>query len=99
MIMKKLTENKGIFGAVAVFILVIFLYNVFFKTDSDVAPSELEATSIGDDLLKIHADLQKVTFDQALFTSPSYVGLTDFGVSIPEQAVGRSNPFDIIGRD
>lgn len=62
-------------------------------------PSELSASSVGDDLLKIFGELQKVTLDQAIFSAPDYLLLTDFSTSIPPQTTGRSNPFDIIGRD
>ena len=64
-----------------------------------LVPDELSASSIGNDLLKMHRELQGVAFDQTLFSSPGYLGLTDFSVSIPEQTTGRPNPFDVIGRD
>lgn len=96
--MKKLAANKGILLAILLFIFLILIYKLFIQTDS-VLVNDLESSTIGNDLLKIHSDLQKVTFDQSLFSSPSYVDLTDFSTIIPEQATGRQNPFDIIGRD
>lgn len=79
--------------------MAMFLYNIFFKSDTITAPSELSASSIGDDLLKIRRELQAVTLDQTLFSSPGYLLLDDFSTSIPQQITGRPNPFDIIGRD
>ena len=61
--------------------------------------SELSASSIGDDLLKIYGELQRITLDQAIFSSPRYLELTDFSTAIPPQTTGRPNPFDTIGRD
>ena len=96
--MKTLIANKGTLVSIIVFIMVIFLYNLF-KSETVSVPNELSASNIGNDLLKIHRELQRVTFDQTLFSSPSYLGLIDFSVSIPQQVVGRPNPFDVIGRD
>jgi len=97
--MKTLIANKGILITITVFIVVLFLYDIFFKSEAIAAPSELSASSIGNDLLKMQTELQKVSFDQALFSSPSYLFLTDFSVDIPQQITGRPNPFNIIGQD
>lgn len=97
--MKTIVANKGILAAVAIFIIAMFVYNLFFKSEASTIPSELSASSIGDDLLQMHEDLKKVTFDQAIFSSTGYLLLTDFSVDVPEQTTGRPNPFDIIGRD
>ena len=96
--MKALTKNKGILIAVAIFIVAMFVYNLFFKQEVSL-PSESQAVSIGDDLLKIYADLQKITFDQSSFSTPGYLYLQDYTTSVPEQPVGRRNPFDNTGRD
>lgn len=97
--MKTLRKNKGIIAAVAIFIVVMFLYNLFFKSETIPVPDELSASSIGDNLVKIQKELQAVTLDKTLFSSSGYLELTDFSNSIPEQPIGRPNPFDIIGRD
>lgn len=83
----------------AVFIVVIFLYKFFFKSETITVPSELSAASIGDDLLKIRGELEKVTLDRAIFSSPGYLLLTDFSAAVQPQATGRPNPFNVIGRD
>lgn len=97
--MKVLAKNKGILAAVALFIAAMFLYNIFFKSEVVTTSSESSAFSVGDDLLKIRGELQEVTLDRTVFSSPGYLLLTDFSTAIPQQATGRSNPFDIIGRD
>lgn len=97
--METLTKNKGTLATVAIFVLVMFLYGFFFKSGTIEVPSELAATSIGDDLIKIHGELQVVTLDRAIFSSSGYLGLIDFSTAITVQTTGRPNPFDIIGRD
>ena len=96
--MQLLTKNKGILAAVALFILAMFLYNLFFKPEPSV-DSGVSATVIGDDLLKIRDQLEKVTLDRTIFSSAAYLLLNDFSIVITEQVRGRSNPFDLIGRD
>ncbi len=66
---------------------------------TDAISGGLQASGVGNDLLKIFDELQKVTLDQNLFSSPGYLELTDFSTSITPQATGRTNPFDVIGRD
>jgi len=97
--MEMLKQNKGILVTIGIFIVVIFLYKIFFQSENVTIPSELSASSIGDDLLKIREELQTVTLDQSVFSFPGYLLLVDFSTSIPQQTTGRSNPFDIIGRD
>ena len=93
------TKNKGILITVAVFIVVMLLYNFFFKSETVSLPNESSTVVIGEDLIKIFKQLQGVTLDQSLFSSAGYLLLQDFSNSIPQQAIGRPNPFNIIGRD
>ena len=97
--MKMFTKNKGIIAVAIIFILVIFLYNLFFKSEIVSLPNESSTSSIGEDLVKIFNELKAVTLDQSVFSSTGYLLLTDFSNSIPQQAIGRPNPFDMIGRD
>ena len=97
--MKIFTKNKGIIAAIGIFILVIFSYNIFFKSEAVSLPDESSAASIGEDLIKTFNKLKAVTLDQSVFSSTGYLLLTDFSNSIPQQAIGRPNPFNIIGRD
>lgn len=97
--MKIISDNKGILGLVALFIMVMFFYNLFIRQAIIAAPTESPVSSIGDELVKIQKELQATTLDRELFSSSEYLLLTDFSVSIPQQPTGRPNPFDIIGRD
>ena len=97
--MKALNKNKGMLGAVAIFLLLIWFYNLFFKPDTSALPPALPPSIIGNELLKLHQQLKVVTLDQAILSLPSYILLADFTIEIPEQPVGRINPFNLIGRD
>lgn len=97
--MKTLVNNKGMLAATFIFILVIFFYNIFFKSETIPESAELSASSTGDDLVKIFEELQAVTLDPTLFSSPGYLLLTDFSTAIPPQTTGRPNPFGVIGQD
>lgn len=97
--MNTLKKNKGTLAAIAIFIVAMFLYNLFIKSETITVPSELSASRIGDDLIKMHEELQAITLDKSVFSSSGYLLLTDFSTVIPPQMTGRPNPFDIIGRD
>ncbi|MDO8569655.1 MAG: hypothetical protein Q7R89_02700 [bacterium] len=97
--MEMLKKNKGTLAAIAIFIVAMFLYKLFFKSENVAIPSELSASSIADDFIKMRGELQAVTLDQGIFSSPGYLLLTDFSTAIPQQITGRPNPFNIIGRD
>jgi len=97
--METLIKNKGILATVAIFILAMFLYNFFFKSEMTPVADQLSTSSVGNDLLKTFEELQAVTLDPSVFASLGYLELADFSSSIPQQPTGRPNPFNIIGRD
>lgn len=84
---------------VAIFILAMLVYNVFLKSDSISTTGTTPKAALGADLLELSDAISRATLDQTLFSTPSYRSLTDFTSTIPQQTVGRPNPFDIIGRD
>ncbi|OHB11491.1 MAG: hypothetical protein A3G05_01650 [Candidatus Zambryskibacteria bacterium RIFCSPLOWO2_12_FULL_45_14] len=94
-----LGKNKIAIIAVVIFLLLMLSYNVFFKSETVSLPDESSATLIGEDLIKIFNELKAVTLDQSIFSSKGYLLLTDFSKSVPQQAIGRPNPFNVIGRD
>lgn len=93
------TKNKWILIAVAVFIMVMLSYNFFSKSETVSLPDESSTVVIGEDVIKIFKQLQDITLDQSLFSSAGYLLLKDFSNSVPQQATGRPNPFNVIGRD
>lgn len=97
--MEFLNKNKITLSAVVIFALALWLYSAFFKNDAPVAVSNGGAETVGADVLSLNAALQAVNLDQSLFSSALYRNLSDFSTPVPNQPVGRPNPFDTIGRD
>ncbi len=61
---------------------------------SEVDGSLIGAT-LGKELLSALARLRSTKFDTAIFDDPVFMGLTDFGIEIAPQPVGRRNPFAV----
>lgn len=94
--MEALIKNKKILGILVIFILGMFVYNLLFRGE---APVESEsALSVGSDLVKLSDDLARAQLSQEIFQLPSYRSLTDFTTTLPQEELGRNNPFDVIGR-
>jgi hypothetical protein len=96
--MQALVKNKILLGIVILFILTMFVYNYFIKSDAPVVSNQ-SALSAGSDLIKLSDELSHAQLSQDLFSKPAYLFLTDFSLPLPPQATGRVNPFEIIGRD
>ena len=98
--MNTLSKNKGTILGGIIIVLAAVAYNMFFATGAiPPVPSELEAAGIGEDLRRMHSELQSVTLDRTLFTSQEFLYLEDYSLEVPAQPTGRTNPFDVIGRD
>ena len=91
-------------AALGALVVVLFLAGFFFYylggTNSSVAGvNEIDNTgldaALGKELLSALARLRSTKFDMSIFTDPVFAGLTDFGVEIAPQPVGRRNPFAI----
>lgn len=94
--MKFLIKNKGTLVAVLVFVLVMAAFN-YFK--ADLIPVLAPQQNIGSDVVELFAVLENVNFTSDVFSSPLYRSLNDFSTALIPQPTGRSNPFNIIGRD
>jgi hypothetical protein len=96
--LKSLEKNKISIIAIILFIVAIMLYNTFLKGETIAVPDDQAAQAVGVDLLAIADKLRTVSLNSEIFSSPLYKALNDFSVLIPEQPIGRTNPFDLIGR-
>ena len=93
--MQTLFANKAVVGVVGLFVLGAMAYN-WVSED----PTVLEdAQPIGADLIELSNKLKQVELSQELFQKPSYQLLSDFSTPIPEENVGRPNPFALIGQN
>lgn len=90
-----ITQNKLLTGAVSAATVALLYY--FFFMSGTPAPI-LSNTGGGESpitqsLLVTLSSLHTLKLDGSLFTDPAFVSLTDFGVVIPPESVGRHNPF------
>ncbi|MDO8518519.1 MAG: hypothetical protein Q7S26_04500 [bacterium] len=92
-----ITQNKLITGGVGIVVLGLLYY--FFFMSAAPQPTLSTSTSATDDspvtqsLLVMLSNLHTIKLDGSIFTDPTFISLTDFGVVIPLQSVGRNNPF------
>lgn len=93
--MKSLSDKKVLFGSVALVALLIYAYFNFFRsTNSDEALLTSNANSeISSDLLVLLSTLHTIRLDNSFFADEAFLSLSDYGVDIDPQNVGRQNPF------
>lgn len=92
-------KNKmAIAGGISL-LLLIYVYLTYFSGAS--SPASLTASDSGSplstDILVTLQSIHSIKLDNTIFTDPVFVSLTDFGVTIPPENVGRRNPFLPIG--
>ena len=89
-------SNKTLIIGALVALLVVYGIWMYSGSGTTQAPLTAEPTSssaAGADLLIALTNLQAVKLDSSIFLDPVFRSLSDFGVDIPSQPVGRSNPF------
>ena len=62
-----------------------------------VASPQTPAAAAEQGLVSLLLELQALSLDGTLFTTPRFMGLSDFGQELSPQPVGRPNPFAPIG--
>lgn len=91
-------NNKGFLGGALLIGILFYVYFNYFRGDSTEALLTTSADSIASpDLLATLSHLHTITLNSSIFSDPVFLSLTDFGVEIPPQNVGRPNPFAPIG--
>ena len=93
--MESLKQNKillGIFGITAV---LFFGYKFFGSSlvSSVYEGGEISDQTVGQDVISLLNDLQKVNIDTDLFNSTIWKNLEDFSIVLPEDEVGNQNLF------
>jgi len=88
---------------IAVIIVILIVAGiVYFYFEGDSAPAGVNSFllgtpssvgSVGSAELTLLNQIRSLKIDTSLFTTPSYTTLQDYSVAIPQQAVGRPNPF------
>lgn len=91
-----LKQNKLLVIIAVIFVGAVVYYGFLSGGRSSPAllSSDAQAPSAdSQQLLVILANLKTIQLDPSVFTDPVYVSLTDFGVVISKEDVGRRNPF------
>ncbi len=104
--MQQKSPSKGTFIALIVIAMVTLgLYFYYKGTPSDStsslsvigSPESADAQLAADRVLVLLNTISSLKIDDSLFKSAVYNSLRDYTITIPEQGVGRPNPFAPIG--
>lgn len=89
-----LKNNKiGIIGILLALGGVFVYLNYFSSPTLAVLTTTETNAALSGDLLRTLGSLNTIKLDQTVFTDPVFVSLSDYGVVIPPENVGRGNPF------
>lgn len=97
--MKTLEKNKSIVVAIIIFVFAIILYQFFWQPSLPMLETDSRVENMGQDVVNTYNKLQKITFNQEIFSSTLYRGLSDFSVGLPTLPRGRTNPFGALGQN
>ena len=103
----KFSQTQKLILALVIFAIAGFIiYNSFFgantSTTTSSGSSDNATTTIsaeGQYIIDVTSKIDAVSIDLQLFSSPLFLGLTDFDVAPSPEAQGRPNPFANIGND
>ena len=72
----------------------VYVYSAYFTSPSSTALTTSDSSeALSQQLLVTLQNLHTIKLDNSIFSDPAFQSLTDFGVVIPPEAVGRRNPF------
>ena len=80
-------------------LLLIYVYIAFFSgggTSATLTASD-SGSPLSTDILVTLQSIHSIKLDNSIFSDPVFMSLSDFGVTIPSQNVGRRNPFAPLG--
>ncbi len=93
-----LKHNMVAIGVGVALIIGIFVYLQYFSSSSSATlNSSTTNVTLSQNLLATLQNLHTIKLDNSIFSDPSFQSLTDFGVTIPAETVGRRNPFAPLG--
>jgi len=101
--MPTLGKYKNILIAIALSCILYlgYVYLAPAAEDAALVPSGGAAgadLAVDRELLTLLSDIRQIKLDASLFTNPVFQSLEDYGQTIPNEAVGRANPFAPIGK-
>ncbi|MEK7613177.1 MAG: hypothetical protein AAB449_03470 [Patescibacteria group bacterium] len=95
--MQFLKDNKWMIGGVVGAALLAYVYFAYFSGGTEpvlTSTADSQSTAVTQELLATLGNLRVIKLDASIFEDPVFVSLSDFGVVIPPQPVGRRNPFE-----
>lgn len=92
-------KNKMAIGGGVALLLLIYVYLTYFSGGSSSASltASDSASPLSADILVTLQSIHSITLDNSIFTDPAFISLSDFGVIIPPENIGRRNPFAPLG--
>ena len=93
------TTQKLAIALITLIVLLVFGYNSLAKGQPTPSGSVSLGNSeiVGEDILTLVEKLKTISLDQSLFTSPLFMSLKDYSVTLYPESQGRANPFAGIG--
>lgn len=90
-----LKDNKMLALGSLVVILGALVYFMFFAGPSEnvAVVTQDDSSNVSRELVITLSNLNTIRLDASIFEDPVFISLSDFGVQIPLQNVGRRNPF------
>ncbi len=93
-------SSKKTIAIIVIIILVALLAYFYYEGNAPVSNSSLETTAasadaqaVGGRVLSLLNQIRSLKIDTSVFKDPSYQTLRDYSVQIPQEDVGRPNPF------
>ena len=105
--MQQNNPSKGTFIALILIVVVALGLFFYFKGSPKDSGSSLitsgslesaDAQAAADRVLSLLNQISSLRIDDSIFKSAAYLSLKDYTIAVPEQNVGRVNPFAPIGR-
>lgn len=93
--MSKGLKKFIIIAIVVVLVMVAYRFLVVREPEPDLVGTS--TPEVGRELLALLVSLQSISLDGEIFERSDFRSLRDFGVAIPEESLGRRNPFAPIG--
>ena len=98
--------NKTNIVVIIIIIVLGLVYYFYFgnnpvDTSAVLGPQQIATSTMSssDQFLITLKSLKRINLDGSIFDNPTFTGLQDFSTNLPDQPVGRINPFSPTGRD
>lgn len=103
---QKSFSKKGLLIVIVLLVVGAGAYFYFQGAPTDTGSSlsssrteeNVEAAAVGTRVLSLLNQINSLKIDTSIFNSLVYRSLVDYSITIPEQNVGRPNPFAPIGQ-